>query len=817
MFNFQFHSLSFWLGFLAASLFWWLAAKLRPYVKKIRQGLKDKAQVVQEKRSLSAEQVQRQNTLELVQKQHLAATLFSLDEILIPPRLLAPPPMVRPGENLPSPDIVRQALPYMPDWPALALEYQAPTLTLGEALQGGANLALIGPPGSGKTVTLAHTASQIARQETDNEDLNQLVPLYLSAANLLPHLPAEDPVAALVSTLQANPTPRAIRQLPELIQTILENDLALLLVDGLDELPPKDVQSVTQYLGKLMGMYPSVRVVVAASDQYFDGLLGLGLAPLAVAGWGRRDRVDFAQRWGHLWGRYAAPQAEEEMSIDPLLLNGWLFGEPGAPTPLEFTLKVWAVYAGDVLGPSSADALESHLRRMTANIKKNPIPALINIAWQAVKARQTTFSEEEAQAWVKLKDYAPSEEEEGKTSPLGLLISSLLENGFLATRSDGDLSFRHIAMAGYLAAQSTDMHPDEVIQELVDQPDWAFKRQTLYYMAAEREIGTWIREFTRKDNLLARELLQAGQWLSTLPKGAQERQSILKAITNTLNDTSKPLEVKARAASVLATTGDPQAGAIFQYLLKSAQSETRQVAALGSGFIRDTGAVKALAGLLGSSPEINQAACLALVNIGTPPALDAVAEALLTGSEQLRRAAAEALANHPQEGHPTLQEGSAIDDILVRHAAVYGLRRVNELWATHILEKMRVEEGEWIVRDAAKQAVEDMKIPPASPSPLPSLEDTPWLIAFAGEEGVGISAGASSQDMLLKALRNGSEEQQLAALSLIRRKGIANVFPDLYHALYGGTPSVSTAAFDALWHLAGAGAEIPDPAMFGLG
>ena len=819
MSNFRFNSLSFWLGFLAASLFWWVVSKLRPHVEALRQRLKDRTQDVQDKLSLSAEQVQRQNTLEFVQKQHLAASLFSLDEVLITPRLLAPPPTITPGDVIPPQDIVQQTVPYMPDLPAMALEYQSPTLSIGEALQGGANLALIGPPGSGKTVTLAYTASQLARQETGNKDLNQLIPLYVSAANILLQLPTENPVEVLVNALQANPTQRTIRQLPELVQTALDNDLAFLLVDGIDELPPKDTQNISQYLGTVLAEYPNLRLMVTASEQYFDGLLSLGLVPLAVTGWSKRNRVDFAQKWANLWGKYAAPQ-EDESSVSPLLLNGWLFGERGTPTPLEFTLKVWAVYAGDVLGPSSANALESHLRRMTVNIKENPSLALINIAWQAVNARQITFSEKEAQTWISKQDYTPSEdEEEQNSSPLGSLLSSLIENGFLVSRSNDNYSFGHISIAGYLASQSTGTHSDESIQSLIDQPDWAFKHQTIYYMASEREIGKWIGAYTQNNDFLAKKLLQAGQWLSTLPKTAtKERQYILKSLTGALGDSSKPPEVKARIASVLATTGDPQASAIFQYLLKSPQSDTKMAAILGIGFLRDIGAVKTLTALLGNSPEINQAVCLALVNIRTTLALDAVAEALLTGSEQLRRAAAEALANDPKDGHPTLQEGSGIDDILVRHAVIYGLRRIDELWATHILEKMQVEEGEWIVRDAAQQAVDDMKLPPAHiPSPLAALEDTPWLIAFAGEEGVGISAGASSEDMVRKAIEKGSEEQQLAALSLVRRKGIARVFPALYHALYGGSPSVSKAAFDALWHLSAAGAEIPNPTMFGLG
>jgi type IV secretory pathway ATPase VirB11/archaellum biosynthesis ATPase len=90
---------------------------------------------------------------------HLAASLFSLDEIIQEPRLIAPPARVEPGV-IPIPeDIISQTLPYMPAWPELAAIYHAPTLGITEAVTGGANLVIVGAAGMGKTVTLAHLAS----------------------------------------------------------------------------------------------------------------------------------------------------------------------------------------------------------------------------------------------------------------------------------------------------------------------------------------------------------------------------------------------------------------------------------------------------------------------------------------------------------------------------------------------------------------------------------------------------------------------------------------------------------------------------------
>jgi len=55
------------------------------------------------------------------------------------------------------------------------------------------------------------------------------------------------------------------------------------------------------------------------------------------------------------------------------------------------------------------------------------------------------------------------------------------------------------------------------------------------------------------------------------------------------------------------------------------------------------------------SASARRAACLALVAIGTNEALEIVARTLLNADEELRRAAAEALANDPGEGHAMLR------------------------------------------------------------------------------------------------------------------------------------------------------------------
>src|SRR5215211_2053837 len=154
--------LSFAIGFAAGVLFTWLLSRVRPLLAQIRQSAREQREAAQVRRSSGLEDNHRRLTLRRAQGMHLASSLFSLDEILQEPRLLAPPARVEPGVIGIQEDIISQTLPYMPAWPELAAIYRAPTLGVGEALAGGSNIVITGAAGTGKTIALAHLASMAA-------------------------------------------------------------------------------------------------------------------------------------------------------------------------------------------------------------------------------------------------------------------------------------------------------------------------------------------------------------------------------------------------------------------------------------------------------------------------------------------------------------------------------------------------------------------------------------------------------------------------------------------------------------------------------
>jgi len=215
---------------------------------------------------------------------------------------------------------------------------------------------------------------------------------------------------------------------------------------------------------------------------------------------------------------------------------------------------------------------------------------------------------------------------------------------------------------------------------------------------------------------------------------------------------------------------------------------------------------------------VRRAACLALVAIGMDKAFDAVARALLEGDDELRRAAAQALANSPKEGHEALREGATHSDIMVRRAVVHGLARVEQPWALELLQHLQVEDDQWAVRNLANQYVEEItKRDPRVPKQLPPASETPWVIEFATKQGTGIPRGSPATDVLILALKHGSTEERLAAIPYLKRNANEGIIGALYNSVYGEDPEVSEAAFLAIQEIAANGMAIPHPNQFGLG
>lgn len=842
---------SFGIGFAVGILFTWMLSRMRPLLQQWRENAKEQREAAQVRRTSGLEDNHRRITLRRAQGMHLASSLFSLNEILQEPRLMAPPARVEPGVVGIQEDIISQTLPYMPAWPEVAAIYRAPTLSLTQAIEGGSNLIIVGAAGAGKTVALAHLASMAANLRVRLEAGGEAtaVPYLYHVADLqLPFEPSKDPINIITNAVGERAPMFDLRRLPGFIQQTFKNGQALVLIDGFDELEPQSQHHVGEWFKALILAYPKVRIVTTGCPGQLGGLTSIGFSPLALMSWDERRNANFIQQWGELWQRTVALEAWSQTGpeqLDPILLNTWLSLDNQGLTPLELTLKVWGAYAGDSLGPRVLDAIATHVRRLAPS--GTPVAALELLAMQVVLTSQPIFDPRKARAWVKQYDIVedkPLDSAEtvtktadgspptltdsqririkkskaGEAVPTYGLLSKMVDSGLLVSHPNNKMRFVHPVLNGYLSGQA--IGDNDADTTLLAQPEWEGKTLSLHYLAARGDASAVADILLKEADIpLHWQAFVVARWLRDAPRNASWRAKVFASLLSILQAEGQPIALRGQAMAAFVASNDPGAATLFRQLLGSRSFELLPLAALGSGAMRDTKAVDALEEILQApAGAVRRATCLALVAIGTEKSLEAVARALLQGDEELRRAAAEAIANDPVEGHAMLKEGATLADIMLRRAVVHGLARIEQSWAIETLQHMQVQDDQWAVRNLANQYLEQMAhADPRVPRKLRIPSESPWLIEYAGKQGMGIPRGGPATDILLNVFKQGDTEERLAALPYLKRAADDGILGALYNGMYGEDPEVREASFYAIEEIAANGNKIPHPHQYGLG
>ncbi len=852
--NLRINSPSFWLGFISGILSAWILSRLWIIIPRSIETFRHKIGKLKENLSVSSEVHLRNDIYRFTQKQHLASSFFSLDEIVLEPKVLTP--MVQSSisiENAPT-DSVSLTVPYIPDWPEFGATFNASTLTLIEALQGGANIILAGHPGSGKTVALAWLASIVARNDKGLGNLSGLLPLYVHATDfhrLFDQIenksgdPAEEVLDTpkfqkqtniiikdaneatnvITQAISVYVSPITLPKLPQTIQVSLESRRAILILDGVDELPPKQAGAVTELLRVLLNKYPKLRVVIAMSYNNLAGLPTLGFSLLGLAAWGDVERACLLQLWNKQWVKWITPaEKSQTKKINSYYLKSWLSVNNELLNPLEYTLKIWAGFAGDTIGADGPNAIEAHIRRMTKDNKDSRL-GLERFSLQLLFEMQVISNPNDSN-WIKELSDIPARSshidgsltssESPHTLPKSLQLikdipglDTLSSNGFLVSYPGSRYGFSHQVFCGYLAGLA--LSGANVLEKLQDQPSWTIKELSSYYLAQEGDVTPLIHYYLNEDDILHTNHLLISRWLQIAPKNRPWRTIILRTLTTILQKEKDTLSLAAKIIAAMSYSGDSGVLLYFRQLLKSDHPNLKQLAALGCGILGDKKAIEDLNIILQeSSPTSVRSVCLALAAIGDKQSLEILAASLLNGDELTRRYAAEALANNSQEGHPALQEGSGMDDVLVRRSVVFGLIRVDQPWARKIVENLQLEDKEWVVRAAAIQAFEELQQKSNyAPKPLPDLPETKWLIEYATKTGTTVAPGKPGEDLVKKAFLSGSQDEKLCAMDYYINKCDSKHVDFINSAYSNSSGDLREAIYYALWLMTITGIKLP--------
>jgi HEAT repeat protein len=271
------------------------------------------------------------------------------------------------------------------------------------------------------------------------------------------------------------------------------------------------------------------------------------------------------------------------------------------------------------------------------------------------------------------------------------------------------------------------------------------------------------------------------------------------------------LSLASKIIASIALSGEKGVLVYFRQLMKSEHPYLKQLAALGCGVLSEKKAIVELNDMLQEqSPASIRAASLALAAIGDKQSLETLATNLLNGNELTRRCAAEALANDPIEGYPALKDGSTMDDLMVRRAVTFGLIRINLPWATKIVENLQLEDNEWVVRNAAIQAFDEIKRKSNyTPKPLADLTEAQWLINYAARMGTTVAPGKLAEELAVKALANGNQDEIINALDFLRNRCDPGTMKYVYATYNNSTGEVRDLAYHILWLMMISGVKLP--------
>ncbi|MGW3091744.1 NACHT domain-containing protein [Streptomyces sp. NPDC001108] len=193
----------------------------------------------------------------------------------------------------------------------------AVTVSVEQALAGTDRLLLRGPAGSGKSTLVQWLAVNAARRTFGPAlaEWNRCVPFVLR----LRAFTSDDALPVPDDFLRATGVPLHGAAPAGWADRLLTEGRALVLVDGVDEVPMRQRRRTEKWLKDLITAYPKARYVVttrpsAVPESWLSGP-GLGFEPHALLPMSREDIRLFVEHW-HAAARTECPSPEEREQLD---------------------------------------------------------------------------------------------------------------------------------------------------------------------------------------------------------------------------------------------------------------------------------------------------------------------------------------------------------------------------------------------------------------------------------------------------------------------------------------------------------------------
>jgi HEAT repeat protein len=668
---------------------------------------------------------------------------------------------------------------------------------------------------------------------------NRLMPVYIHLGDVNPvdaeYGKAVDPSEPLVRAAQREVGRITSKTLPGHLYNRLNAGQVLLLVDGYDDLPESERPRRLAWLDALMQAYPDNFFIVVGPATGYGALNRIGLTPVFLRPFSDSDQTQLVDNWAEAWvntgarrvrGAKPAPEVIERTKIKNRGLN-----------PLELTLKIRGSFASDTEQPGMEGWMRSWVARLLppdqtftqvfqpltlaamlqldeGTITRARLEALMGVLPSATAdAPAGGATEAASESTAEATNGGKKKGEKDKEiSAQGKLLNALRKTGLLIRQTGGRYSFRHAQITAYIGSLWLKEQPVEALIERSLNPAWT---DAIGYLGMQAPIDAAVEtRLNAPGDILHTRLFEMANWARLATGDAGWTDAYLRQVAGIMAAPSQFPLLRERAAAALVTMGDDKASSIFRQAARSQEPLMRILACLGLGALEDADAVNGLRNLAADKTiDVQLAATMALGALRSEDSLTAMIDILSEGNEQQRRLVAEMFADMPAEGYPVLYDAIQDDEMMVRRAAVFGLKRLTTKWARVAVYQSFLEDQQWYVRSAAQLAFQQQAAGPAARGPAEAQPDQiGWLQDWAASRGLNIPKGDGGIEMLLQAFQEGSTEIRIYAAGALGRLGAAHVARSLYTALRDVQPEVRESAHRALGQLqAHIGKALPAP------
>jgi HEAT repeat protein len=674
-----------------------------------------------------------------------------------------------------------------------------------------------------------------AQSKTNLPLFNRLMPVYIHLADIDVRDPEYgkevDPAEPLVRAVQRQVRRVTASTIPRNLYSRLSKGQVLLLVDGYDDLPEADRSRQIAWLNALMNEYGTNFFIVVGPATGYGALTKLGLTPVFLRPWADNDIERIADNWANAWPQITRSRRNLGTKPDAASIGRAKTNNRTLP-PYELTLKIWANYANDTEIPGFEGWLRAYLGRyLPADQSFGLILPQISqaatlqldegyitqvhleeaVTGQTTSPAQALLKDVEAEIDDDDEATAAKGAKKQETSAQGKLLAMLRRSGLLVRYVGGRYQFKHSFVADYLASLTLEGNSN-LLMEKSNQASW---ERAIAYSVLHNPTDDLVRaRLNAPVDVLAQRVLDIARWLPYASADAAWKGNYLKYLGNMLIAPSQYPLLRERAAAALIETRERNVLFIFRQAARNANADLRRLACLGMGAVGDPEAINDLIPLLkDQNADVQISAAMALGAIRTEEALTALVEAFTEGSEQLRRVVAETFADIPSEGYPVLYDAIQDEEMMLRRAAVFGLRRVKSPWALIAIYRAFLEDEQWYVRSAAQIAfLEQQYGQDHGPKSYPPTDRITWLNDWASNRGENVPPGEGANQMLIKALQEGDTNVRVYAAIASGQLGLATSTKPLYGSLRDRQPEVREAAHRALGDLQmQMGESLPSP------